>query len=144
MSFEIYSNENARILGVPYITVDRHGRIYLSKNAQKEIGVYSNEKEFHYAELFVYYDSHNKRIALARKGIVNPTDIKPFRFSGKEGRKYGSCLNFLNFYGILPKKSNRYFYEGKDSNGLHAFKLENSESPTDDNAYKPKKDKRTV
>jgi hypothetical protein len=138
MSFEIYSNKNARVLGVPYASVDRHGRIYLNKEAQKEVGIYANTQELHSADLYVFYDPHNRRIGLARVGVINPTDVKPFRFSGKEGRKYGSCLNFLKHYDILPEQSERYYYEGKDSNGLYTFKIEGSTSPSDDNAYKPK------
>lgn len=136
MAFEIFSNEDARILGVPYLSTDKHGRIYLNKEAQKRIGVYTTEKGFDAVNLYLYYDSHNKMIGLAKVGTMNPTNVNPYRFSGKEGRKYGSALRFMKHYGILPKTSNRYFYEGKDSNGLHSFKLEDYNDPSHDNAYK--------
>lgn len=137
MSFEFYSNENARVLGVPYLTTDKHGRIYLNKESQKRVGVYEPGKGFHAVDLFLLYDSHNKRIGLGLPGTINPTNVNTFRFSGKEGRKYGSALNFMKYYGILPAAaSRRYLFEGKDSNGLYAFKLEDYDDPRSDDAYK--------
>jgi hypothetical protein len=119
LAFVFYSNEGARPSETAYITVDKQGRIYINRLAQKELGITSLP-----IELYVAYDKDSKMIGLSADSSIVPEGTKPFRFNGN--RAYASAKSFLQDARILPRMNedaHRYFYVGK-IDGLHAFARE--------------------
>jgi hypothetical protein len=123
MALEVFSNEAARPMEVPYITTDKQGRIYLNRLAQKVLNAENMP-----VSLYVAYDSVNKSIGLVHPDIVRLPNVKPFRFNGD--RAYASAIAFLKKNHILPSgAANRYLYVGKEHNGWHLFKLADHLAP---------------
>jgi hypothetical protein len=89
----------------PFIVTDRFGRFRLSAGLVKLLSAKNAE-----VRLYVGYDKANKRIALGKADLVNPTDSKPVLFDSK--RHYGNVRGFMRKHGI-PEEAIRYVYDGK-------------------------------
>lgn len=106
-----------------YITIDNQQRLYLSRGAEALIGVACP------ASLYVGYDKVNRRIIVAKPGIVRPTDVLPFNF---DKRRYAHAKQFVRTIGNDPADlPMRYEYVGKDHaiKGAHAFQLTGYDAP---------------
>lgn len=119
-NLKFFSNDGVRSLK-PYVSVDKHGRIYISEGAKEVMNIHDEELPI---SLYVGYDKINKRIGLARSGELQIEGIKPFKFNGK--RLYASVRSFLMANRILPDDGTvKYEYVG-NSEGVFVFQLEES------------------
>ncbi len=125
MSFEWISNETKPV----YISVDKQYRLYLSQGTRQLLGLQPEE----HIRLYCGYDLVNHRIVVAKPGVVNVPNVKPFRF---DKRSYSKAKNYVENTGL--KDANlpiRFDYVGEDfgevPSGSYVFERADVEAPDD-------------
>lgn len=105
------------------ITIDRQGRLYLNKALQRKLGC-----EGKGIKLYLAYDHVNKRIGIAKPGMVRLPHHRPVAFD--KSRAYAMVRSFLHYFRIPYDQPYRYVYDGKED-GWWTFRLEGYEAPDD-------------
>jgi bifunctional DNA-binding transcriptional regulator/antitoxin component of YhaV-PrlF toxin-antitoxin module len=103
------------------ITVDRQGRICLSAEFRRKLGV----KDGEHITLYVSYDKVNKRIGLAKPDIIRLVNIRPYNF---DKRGYSYAKKFLRDNEIPYDTALNYEYDG-DELGWQTFRLVGYDAP---------------
>jgi bifunctional DNA-binding transcriptional regulator/antitoxin component of YhaV-PrlF toxin-antitoxin module len=98
------------------VTVDRMGRICLSAEFRKLLGV---SKGLH-VKLYVSYDKVNKRIGLAKPDIIRLVGVRPYNF---DKRGYTNAKRFLTDNEIPFDTAYNYEFDGVEGDGWNAFRL---------------------
>ncbi len=107
MPFKWISNETKPV----YISVDKQYRLYLSQGTRELLGLNPKEK----VRLFCGYDLVNHRIVVAKPGIVNVPNVKPFPF---DKRSYSKAKAFVKNTGLKDDRLPiRFDYVGEDFSG---------------------------
>lgn len=120
MAFEVFDNRPFR-QSVPALTVDKFARIYMNSAARDEFDCHDKP-----IQLYIGYDSVNRRIGLAKPNIVKLVDTRPMKF---DKRSYTAAKSFLETYNIDYSETKRYVYVGKDDVGWYMFELEGYNAP---------------
>lgn len=102
------------------IITDKYGRFRMSSGLIKMLSAAGVE-----LRLFVAFDKANKRIALGKPGVVNPTDSKPVNFDKQ--RHYTNVAAFMKKHG-LPLERVKYVFDGR-IDGWMLFKREGYAAP---------------
>lgn len=111
---------------LPYVTIDAHQRLYISKPARELINVQGG---MHF-RLIAGYDFANHRIVIAKPDVVRVPDVIPFNFDKRSYSKVKSFVENARLGGHLPL---RFVYAGKDyadyPKGTYAFERVGYEAP---------------
>ena len=106
----------------PYVTIDSHFRLYVSKPARELLSLPSGSYR-----LIAGYDFANNRIVLAKPEIVRVPNVEPYNF---DKRSYSRVKYFAERAGLQNDLPLRFVYKGKDyadiPKGAFAFELEGS------------------
>jgi hypothetical protein len=116
MPFIPYNAREGRPSNQLTITIDKAGRLYLSKALQEELDCVDKPIKLH-----VGYDPENKRIGLAKPEDVQLEKHSPLSFGGD--RAYASARGFLSRFQIPHDKSYKYVYTGTQD-GWMSFERE--------------------
>lgn len=104
------------------ITVDRYGRLCLSAEFRRLLGVSKGS----HVKLYVSYDKVNKRIGLAKPDIIRLVGVRPYNF---DKRGYTYAKRFFADNNIPYDTAINYEYDGVEQGGWHAFRLSGYEAP---------------
>lgn len=116
--------------GLPAITVDKFGRLYLNAIMREKLGVPEGAP----FKCHVAFDPDTGNIGIARPGEVNVGDeVSPATFDSK--RYYASVRGFINKHGVCLGK---YVYIERQNN-WYAFRLMADEAPPSPSELVPKK-----
>ncbi|MFW5434331.1 hypothetical protein [Paenibacillus apiarius] len=111
--------DNRKRVGNAFVSIDRLGRMSLSRDVRTMLDVKDGEG----VSLYIGFDKETKTLALIKTSSIELADVRPFKFDGV--RYYSNAKHFIEANQLPANQPIRFYHVGEDSEtGALLFRLQ--------------------